>query len=75
MTRVNRQYSAFIKQCHQEGTALLCFPCPVCSSEIETLAAPQGAIWDTASTCPYCAAFFFKVVNDTTVNTINPWGN
>lgn len=69
MARVNRQYSTFIKKCRASGASLLRFPCPVCSIEIETLAAPKGAIWDTACTCPYCAAFFFKAVNDTTVLT------
>lgn len=69
MGRIVQQYKSFISRCHERGAKLLHFPCPVCSSDIETLAAPQGDIWDTTSICPFCDCIYLKVVNDTAVLT------
>ncbi|HFU1359334.1 TPA: hypothetical protein ACGQTY_002517 [Citrobacter farmeri] len=66
---LKQEYSAFIAKVRKDGGRLLNFPCPCCQEDIETLAAPGEAIWDTLATCPHCEGVFIKVVTATQVET------
>lgn len=64
---LKQDYQAFISRCKANGSSLLSFKCPQCSSDIKTLAAPQGDEWNSITTCPFCNTVFMKVVTDADV--------
>lgn len=66
---LKQEYQAFIAKVRNDGGRLLNFPCPCCQEEIETLAAPDGDVWDTLATCPHCEGVFIKVATSTQVET------
>lgn len=66
---LKQEYQAFIAKVRKDGGRLLKFPCPCCQEDIETLAASDGAVWDTLATCPHCEGAFIKVVTATQVET------
>ncbi|OVZ94895.1 hypothetical protein CBW58_02140 [Yersinia frederiksenii] len=64
---MKQQYQAFIARVKERGRKVLKFSCPHCHEEIETPAAPQGDVWDSISTCPFCEGMFVKYVNHSSV--------
>lgn len=71
---LKQEYQAFIARVRQNGGWLLTFPCPRCGEKVETLAAPDGAVWDTLATCPHCEGTFIKIITATQVTTAIPDG-
>lgn len=45
-------------------TPLAYYDCPHCSANIATLIPPNGDVWDTFATCPYCDGMYLKVVKN-----------
>lgn len=66
---MKQQYQAFIARVKERGGKVLMFSCPHCHEGIETPAPPQGDVWDSISTCPYCAAMFVKYVTHNSITT------
>ncbi|EAW2493112.1 hypothetical protein AXL65_02475 [Salmonella enterica subsp. enterica] len=55
------RYKAFIARLEANGAELLDFACPCCKEPLKTQAAPEGATWDTFSSCPHCNDLFQKI--------------
>lgn len=68
---MKQEYLEFIAKVRNDGGKLLQFPCPLCNEEVETLAAPEGALWDTLATCPHCEGTFFKRATATQVESVS----
>lgn len=68
---MKQEYQEFIEKVRKDGGKLLPLSCPLCREIIETLAPPEGALWDTLATCPRCEGTFFKRVTTTQVEAIS----
>ncbi|AUV05506.1 hypothetical protein V8X86_000801 [Escherichia coli] len=68
---MKQEYQEFIAKVRKDGGRLLPFPCPLCREKIETLAPPEGDLWDTLATCPHCEGTFFKRATATKVEAIS----
>lgn len=66
---MKQQYQEFIARVKERGGNVLMFSCPHCQEGIETPAAPQGDVWDSTTTCPFCDAMFVKYVTHNSVTT------
>lgn len=63
------KYLHYIKRAEGRCSPLANFQCPECHEVIKTLEAPEGEVWDSLCTCPFCEQIFIKRVTGNKVET------
>lgn len=69
MKTLKERHAEWVAFAKAKGLKLLKFNCPHCGKEIETLAAPEGEVFDTAAGCIHCDKGYWREVTNTEVKT------
>ena len=60
-------YRRWLYQAELNETKLIAYNCPKCLEKLQTTEAPEGEVWDTFSSCPFCGSLLYKVTHGATV--------
>lgn len=60
METLKQKHEDFMNRYKSNGYNVVTLCCPLCNSDIETPAAPEGETWDSISNCPECEGLYFK---------------